>query len=201
MSRLLGNRVWLRRFWGLAVSVLFASVLKHVASSFGRLFRLFDTRAHRLVVTILILANCLSSCSHGPLTLAFTLRNLVVVTVTDLWLSRSALWFFVAASAMIVIVIVVTASNAVSVVLWGGLALESRSIEVWCVLWQHLETYKVGVFMSDHGTIHKDVVLLVHQLLKWVHVERPTHAHEELRVLQVWVEFVESLGLCAVGQV
>ncbi len=171
LSWLLSNWVWLRRFWGLAFPVLFASVLEHISTTFGCLFVLFGTRAHRLIVTILILAYCLSGCGHSSLTLAFTLRYLAVVTVTDFWLGRSSLWLLVAASAMIVIVIILmTASDAVSVVYRGGLTLESWSIEVWCVLRQHLETDKVGIFMSDHGAIHEDVVLFVHELLKWVHV-------------------------------
>jgi hypothetical protein len=69
------------------------------------------------------------------------------------------------------------------------------------MFWQHLEADEVGVFVADHGAVNEDVILFVHQLLERVHVQGPPHAHKQLRVFQVRVEFVKRLWLRAVRKV
>lgn len=61
-----------------------------------------------------------------------------------------------------------------------GVALEGGSVEVLGMLWQHLEAHEVGVLVSDRFTVHKDVLLFVHQLPERVLGERATHTHEQL---------------------
>jgi len=69
------------------------------------------------------------------------------------------------------------------------------------MLWQHLEANEVGVLVADHRAVHKDVVLLMHQLSERVDVQGSAHADEQLRVFHVAVELAEGLRLRAVGQV
>lgn len=69
------------------------------------------------------------------------------------------------------------------------------------VFGQHLETDEVGILVADHHTVHKDVVLLVHQLAESVDVERSTHADKKLGILHVAVKLVECFRLGAVRQV
>ena len=51
--------------------------------------------------------------------------------------------------------------------------------------------------MSDHRTVHQDVVLLQHQLAERVNVKRFATTSEELCILQISCKLVESLGRTA----
>ena len=55
--------------------------------------------------------------------------------------------------------------------------------------------------MSDHRTVHQDVVLLQHQLAERVNVKRFATTSEELCILQISCKLVESLGRTAERQV
>ena len=69
------------------------------------------------------------------------------------------------------ILIVTTASlYAFSEGAVAPLGQKGRPVEILCVLGQHLEVNEVGELVPDNGTVHENVVLLLHQRAERVYV-------------------------------
>ena len=60
------------------------------------------------------------------------------------------------------------------------LRLESWPVEVLLMTRKQLEADEVCVLVSEHSTIHENVVMLKHELAEALDVERSTHAYEQL---------------------
>ena len=99
------------------------------------------------------------------------LQCLLIFKVTAGKIITYQIWLGFLTVELFSILIVTTASlYAFSEGAVAPLGQKGRPVEILCVLGQHLEVNEVGELVADHGTVHENVVLLLHQRAERVYV-------------------------------